>query len=888
MYTFFINGTQYAWRDVKIYTHEVIKRDNGDNIMKMLLPILVILSLLTALECETIPMSAAREVADHWYINRSGRSNTTISDSFARPDEQNPAVYVFNYSEGGFVMVSADDAAYPILGYSMNNHAPDVDNQPGAIWMQEAYVDQIEAIREANCDNAETREVWDSILADDFSGFDFTRDVEPMLTTTWNQNYPYNGDCPEDVNGPGGHALAGCGATAMGQVMRYWEHPEHGVGSNTYMDYDYGVMYADFENATYNWSEMPASITEYDPNIALALFHCGVAINTDYGAMGSSSQMSNIAIALAYMFDYRINTQYLEKYDFTVSIWNTLLINEVEMGRPVVYGGYGESGHAFVMDGHQGIAFFHFNFGWSGSYDGYYYLNDLSPGSYTFNYGQQAVVNIHPYDGPCGGQPPQNLTATVVNGVDVELNWLAPVGDSSEMRWDNGSNYTGIGTNSPLTFDVAIRFDTDDLGPFNGLTLTDVSFFPRYSDCEYSIRVWVGGSVYGNNGNAGMLIVDQDVDNFVVNHWNTVTLDEPIEIFSTEELWFGYHIVTNGGHPAGCDSGPAVTWKGDLVNMGNWASLSTTYPAFDFNWNIYGWADNGLRLAQEPARDEYVHLGYRIYRDGDLVQEFDTTDVFTWTDLGLDDDEYVYSMTAVYDSTDESIHSNIAIAFVEGNYPPPQNLSWTGNATSVMLEWEAPSDDTRLDDASEIDASDTFMSEGYPELAMETPLEKSDRDRPALILYNIYREYNVIDTRIPGQTTCTDVEPPNGFLTYYVTAVYEDGSESMPSNMLDITWTSAEEVSGITTNLMDNHPNPFNPVTQINFSIEKASEVTIEVYNLKGQLVRTLVDERRDSGNYSVQWTGEDNHGKSVGSGIYLYRMKAGEYVSTKKMILLK
>jgi len=92
----------------------------------------------------------------------------------------------------------------------------------------------------------------------------------------------------------------------------------------------------------------------------------------------------------------------------------------------------------------------------------------------------------------------------------------------------------------------------------------------------------------------------------------------------------------------------------------------------------------------------------------------------------------------------------------------------------------------------------------------------------------------------------------------------------------------------LATELQGNYPNPFNPETTIRYSVKETSPVTIEVYNLKGQLIRTLVNEVKTAGNYSVVWNGRDSHNQPVSSGVYFYKMNAGKYSSTKKMIMMK
>jgi len=85
-----------------------------------------------------------------------------------------------------------------------------------------------------------------------------------------------------------------------------------------------------------------------------------------------------------------------------------------------------------------------------------------------------------------------------------------------------------------------------------------------------------------------------------------------------------------------------------------------------------------------------------------------------------------------------------------------------------------------------------------------------------------------------------------------------------------------------------NHPNPFNPDTSIVFTIPTESKVNIVIYNIRGQRVKTLLNEFKTPGNHSVVWNGTDDFGRSMGSGIYLYRIEAGENVATRRMLLLK
>lgn len=99
---------------------------------------------------------------------------------------------------------------------------------------------------------------------------------------------------------------------------------------------------------------------------------------------------------------------------------------------------------------------------------------------------------------------------------------------------------------------------------------------------------------------------------------------------------------------------------------------------------------------------------------------------------------------------------------------------------------------------------------------------------------------------------------------------------------------SDNDVATYNTVLNQNYPNPFNPETTISFNIKNAGQVSLDIYNIKGQKVKTIIDEYREVGNHSVVWNGRDDNKQEVASGIYLYKIRNGRFSSTKKMILLK
>ncbi|MCD4829244.1 MAG: T9SS type A sorting domain-containing protein [Candidatus Cloacimonetes bacterium] len=165
-----------------------------------------------------------------------------------------------------------------------------------------------------------------------------------------------------------------------------------------------------------------------------------------------------------------------------------------------------------------------------------------------------------------------------------------------------------------------------------------------------------------------------------------------------------------------------------------------------------------------------------------------------------------------------------------------------------------------------------------------------NRDRPEVETYNVYRDDGAGFNYIGSQTNLfySDIGVAGGSHDYYVTAVYVGGTESGASNTVNILDVNDNTVPGFTNSLAGNVPNPFNPTTSIAYSVQQAGPVVIEVYNVRGQLVKTLVNETVEAGQHEVVWNGDDNNSQNVASGMYFYKMKTGRYTATKKMILLK
>lgn len=325
------------------------------------------------------------------------------------------AFYVFNISNG-FVIVAADDCATPILGYSEEGKF-DVENIP--IQLQgylQGFVEQIEYTIENRLEVDERiARQWELVRRTGRLTENRGEGVEPLVTALWSQHCYYNSMCPEDPEGPCGHVLTGCVATAMGLILHYWGYPAQGTGSHTYtpMPYpttQYPEQSVNFSETTYDWANMPNQLTDTSTQeeidaVSTLLWHCGVAVDMNYSPYGSG--MEGHFTAFKDYFDYSDDMHWEARQDDET--WMSMLKADLDFGRPIFYTGYrwANSGHAFVCDGYDVNDRFHFNWGWGGSSNGYFALN----ANMYFVYDNDAIFNIHPNTGTTHQSQTVNLAA---------------------------------------------------------------------------------------------------------------------------------------------------------------------------------------------------------------------------------------------------------------------------------------------------------------------------------------------------------------------------------------------------------------------------------------------------------------------------------------------
>lgn len=272
-----------------------------------------------------------------------------------------------------------------------------------------------------------------------------------MLTTTWDQTEPYNNACPDFFTY--GKSVTGCVATAMAQLLYY--HYQHSPGKMvtatqeeipayqcaTYWN-NIGQISVDAvpKDSPIDWANMTltygSSSTEAQKTaVANLMFYCGASVNMNYANAangGSGAQDTKVPGALIKYFGFDPSTVCVSPSQYSTADWIDAVYNELKAGRPVLYSGQSDegSGHEFIVDGYEGDNYFHVNWGWSGSYNGKFLLNVLSPESggtgagnigTGYNNDQTAVFNAAPDHG--GSAVQQLLTKDFsISGTTIAYN----------------------------------------------------------------------------------------------------------------------------------------------------------------------------------------------------------------------------------------------------------------------------------------------------------------------------------------------------------------------------------------------------------------------------------------------------------------------------------
>ena len=526
------------------------------------LTMIVVLLLMAAMPmmAEHVTPETAQKVAAN-FLGNNGAKVDQLTDVSEAAGFAN--LYIFN-SEEGFVVMAADNCVQPILGYSLTGKFV-AEGMPDHLrWWLQGYSDQIqEAIDHKAETTPDVAGQWEAWVDGTVNRPKSTHTVvAALITTAWDQWYPYNYYCPScDVySANGGHALTGCVATAMAQAINYHSAPVHGVGSYGYTHGTFGQLSADFNATNYDWANMSAQISSSSSAneiqaVATLIYHCGISVEMDYGKISSGASSSRIAPALKSNFNFSQSTTYVKRSNYGNTDWVALMRNELNNSRPVIYGGFDDatnpqSGHSFVCDGYDsdnyGDLYFHFNWGWSGSYNGYFSIDDMTPGgsgagggNHNYSFLQDAVIGVKP---STNNAIPTNLTYTLIGLQGLTLNWTAADGAVSYNIYRNDSY---VGNTTSNTYSETAPFGTN-------------VYYVRSVDSEGELSL-----------SSNTVTVTVDYQTPVVNDLNASYADGDATLTWTAPAWcypssasatLTYGTQTNSGYCFTWDSSSLMYW----------------------------------------------------------------------------------------------------------------------------------------------------------------------------------------------------------------------------------------------------------------------------------------------------------------------------------------
>ena len=671
--------------------------------------VLLVTTLLAFSSLQAKPVDAEKAKAmglKFMRTNTEVKSATATLTYTAIADNGQAAFYVFSVQPKGFVIVSADDRAKPILGYSTeSNFTPQLPD--GLMTFFENYKAGFSQMFANNDErSAEAVADWTSLEATGRLPASKTdRSVEPLLASLWNQTDLYNNMAPEDPTSVySGHCKSGCVANAMSQIMRYWEWPRHGQGGHGYdaSSYygNYGWQEANFEDATYRFELMPDFLDFASPQYevdatALLEYHAGVSVDMMYGPNASGAYSEDVPDAMLDYFRYSSDMELRSKPNGSSNQWKNALRSNLDAGMPLYYASSGEAGgHAYVLDGYDSNGMFHLNWGWAGFDNGYYDIDGFYLTFYSFPWYHKALFNLHPYeeyyDAPeaptfyfddfaadnrrvdlwihpsylTRGGDPITMLDTVVIMCDGEVvrGFTQIAQDSLWYRYEadkNGTYYFTVYTvneagmskvvRDTITLGITcdMRFELADSGN-NGWDLSSIAVLDEDGKVSHRVGLWEGGAA-----SVTVPVPSHQTATLFWTYDNTCYSHGSLEEVSYEVYdWDDNLIVASDGYPE----------VGEIIDYEIDCGLDCHAPFIE--WADYRFDEEigeyYCILSWYWAGDNY--LQYNIYRDDELIA---VTNWGSWylqySDINPPIGDVVYGVSVTVERDGETCESEKAL-----------------------------------------------------------------------------------------------------------------------------------------------------------------------------------------------------------------------------------
>lgn len=687
---------------------------------KTLLTLMALLFAFVMLQARPVSQETAQRLAQsfvtaNFEFTRQSTDLSLVKTAYS--DRGEACYYVFNVGTTGFVILAADDCVRPIIGYSDQGTFNPDDMAPALADYLEKTRLGIMAEAQKGQGNAEVQADWAMLekcgcLVSRHGG----REDEYLVETTWNQNYPYNYFCPEGEGGPGGHCYAGCVATAAAQLMKYWDHPLQGQGSHTYIPEDhpeYGPLTANFGETTYDWENMPNSISSSSPQeqieaVALLIYHAGVSVDMNYRPSSSGAVTGKLCQTMPAYFFYTTAMDNLYRENYTHESYMQLIIDAIDMDWPMVHRG---GGHAYVLDGYNDNDMVHFNWGWSGSSDGWFNIDD-----HGYTDGESVIYNYVPAE-IYSATPNAPTNLTVVPATDDKL--------SATLTWKNPTQTLMGGSLDAIDAirverDGQVVYSNENVAPGEEMSFVDESI-PYYDAFKYAVyaiydgqrgksvvsdRVLVGPTCnwkiimqstafQGWNGGYVSLYsaAGTEISHYTITTSTPASYEIPVPVGNVSFGWTapassvnnititlknseGNAVFTYSGNSSGLDEGIFLSLNNDC---GNGPIVETPYgliAEMDGDDAVLTWES-----------DVTPYYGFNVYRDEQLYALVREGNSFTDSDITTG---HCYTVTALSEGG-ESSHSNETCASA-GECMAAHDFffEYTGSTYKIKLLWEKP------------------------------------------------------------------------------------------------------------------------------------------------------------------------------------------------------
>ena len=490
----------------------------------------IIISLLL---CISISASISAQQRSEWQIleiaNGHFRSqsqpntrslNTTITPasrllpSATRGASSGEPFYVVTSAEG-LVIVSGDARMKKILGYSDTRGASPDRLPPSMQLLFAVYSREYNYLRQHPEAQASPSTVQ--------LRSSYAPNVEPLLQTNWGQGAPYNALCPLYK---GQSVPTGCVATAMAQIMKYYEYPTQGKG-NIYYEKDASYVSPvtlDLNKEPLEWDKMNGKGTESEKNHAIAwlMACCGASVSMSYGTMASEASNASVSTALVNNFGYDPNMQNYNRDNFKLADWMEIIKKELYEKRPVLCGALSATtlGHSFVLDGYNSEGMIHVNWGFNGDSNGYYEMSSMNPGQAGpgssiggYNIGMSILVGIRK---PSQTSRYKSSLATIDAGIELTASSIDRNGSTSIKGL--------IVTNQSDTFNGILQpvlVQNDKFIPIGEGKRLDNFLYRKGVNTEFNNLTFPASSI--PNGNYRLYLASKDDRE---TEWQIVVMDQ--------------------------------------------------------------------------------------------------------------------------------------------------------------------------------------------------------------------------------------------------------------------------------------------------------------------------------------------------------------------------